>query len=194
MLDRPDAERPPARVIPLAGFVVLLWLVETFDQLVRDGALDAAGILPRDLRGLDGILWAPLLHGGFGHLMANTLPLIVLGLLVALQGPGRWLFVTAFIAVAGGLGTWLFARPAVHIGASIIVFGYITYLISVGFFERRLLGIAVGITILFVYGGTLLTGIFPVQSGVSWEGHLFGALAGFGAAWLVGRSRQTAPN
>lgn len=166
------------RFVPLAVLLGVMWVTEIVDQLAFEGGLDRHGILPRTLSGLDGVLWAPALHAGFGHLMSNTLPLIVLGALVATKGVKRWVVVTLFITVVGGLGTWLFARDAVHVGASLLVFGYITYLLVVGFRERSASGIAIGLLVLVLYGGTLLAGIVPAQGPVSWEGHFFGALAG----------------
>ncbi|MDH3499407.1 MAG: rhomboid family intramembrane serine protease [Acidimicrobiia bacterium] len=192
MPDDATPRKAAARFVPLAVFVAGMWVIEFFDLIVRDGALDAYGILPRSLDGLDGVLWAPWLHAGLGHLASNTAPLLLLGALVAMRGPGRWLFVTGFVIIAGGLGTWFFARPSIHIGASIVVFGYITYLVAVGFYERRLRSMLIGLAVLIVYGGTLLSGVLAVQSRVSWEGHLFGALAGLVAAWLAGARRTRA--
>ena len=181
------AGNPTSRFIPLVGFVALIWIVELFDQIVTDGNLDGNGILPRSLSGLDGVLWAPGLHGGIGHLISNTVPLLVLGGLVAMRGARRWIHVTLFVALVGGLFTWLFARPSIHIGASILVFGYITFLMGVGLFERRVGGMAIGVIVLVLYGGTLVSGVLPIQRGVSWEGHLFGALAGVAVAWILTR-------
>jgi membrane associated rhomboid family serine protease len=184
-IDRAPA--PAARFLPLAVMAGMFWIVEIGDAVLWGGDLDRAGIHPRRLDGLDGVLWAPFLHGGFGHLISNTLPFLILGGLVALRGVRRWLIVTGIIVVAGGLATWVLARPSIHIGASGLVFGYITYLITTGFFERRLRWIMVGVVVFFLYGATLLWGVVPTGDGVSWEGHLFGALAGVLAAWLTAR-------
>lgn len=185
-------DSPVRRFVPLTLAIAAMWVAEVVDTIALDGRLDQFGILPREISGLDGIVWSPFLHGGFGHLISNTVPLVVLGVLVAARGIRRWLAVSAIIVALGGLGTWLFARSSIHIGASLLVFGYITYLITVGFVERRLSGIALGVVVAILYGGTLLFGVLPVSSGVSWEGHLFGALAGVGAAVALGRRSRAA--
>ena len=184
LLDR----RARAGLWLLVAAAVLMWLVEVAD-LVAGGRLDAYGIAPRDPDGLAGVLAAPLLHGGFAHLVGNTLPFLALGAVIALSGAARLLAVTAVIVLVGGLGTWL-AAPAgtVHIGASGVVFGYAAYLIARGLTSRRPLQLAVGIVVLLLWGTTLLQGLVP-QAGVSWQGHLFGALGGVLAARLLDRRR-----
>lgn len=165
--------------------VVVMWLIEVADALLLNDRLDQQGIVPRSLGGLDGILWAPFLHGGFGHLLANTVPLVVLGSFVALDGPRRLLSVSAVIVVLGGLATWLLARSAVHLGASGLVFGYAGFLLVAGFVEKSIKGIAVAVVVGVLFGGTVLRGITPVSSYVSWESHLFGLVAGVLAAFAM---------
>lgn len=175
------------------GFVVLLWMIEFVDYVLGN-SLDDEGVRPRDDEGLIGIVFAPLLHAGWDHLIANTLPLLVLGFLVFLSGIGRALAATAVIWVVGGLGTWLIApEHTVHIGASVIVFGWLTYLILRGIFARSEVQIALGAVVLVLYGGALI-GVLPGQPGVSWQGHLFGAIGGGLAAWwLAPDQRRHAP-
>jgi membrane associated rhomboid family serine protease len=171
--------------------VVLLWAIEFVDQVLGN-RLDDEGVRPRDDEGLIGILFAPLLHAGWEHLISNTVPLLVLGFLVFLSGIGRGLATTAVIWIVGGFGTWLVApEHTIHIGASVIVFGWITYLMLRGIFARNEGQIALGAVILVLYGGVLL-GVLPGQPGVSWQGHLFGAVGGGLAAWWLAprRSRQ----
>ncbi len=189
--DSPSPRRALERAVwLLAAIVVILWLVELIDVVVLDDRLEGQGIRPRTWDGLDGVLWAPFLHDGFRHLLANTLPLIVLGGLVLLQGFRTWALVTAGIVVGGGLATWLLARNANHIGASGVVFGYVGYLIGAAWFERSLRAIAVAVAVLALYGGGLLIGLLP-RPGISWEGHLFGALAGVAmAGWMAPRGRD----
>jgi membrane associated rhomboid family serine protease len=171
------------------GFVALLWVIEFVDVLLGN-RLDREGVRPRDDEGLIGILFAPLLHAGWDHLIANSLPLLVLGFLVFLSGIGRALAATAIIWLVGGLGTWLIApEHTVHIGASVIVFGWLTYLILRGIFARREGQIALGAVVLVLYGGALL-GVLPGQPGVSWQGHLFGAIGGGLAAWWLAPDRD----
>ncbi len=169
----------------LVIITALMWLIEALDSLAFEGRLDQHGIVPRTWGGLDGILWAPVLHGGFGHLLANTVPFLVLGAFVALSGIRRWLIVTAFIVVLGGLATWLFARSAAHVGASGLIFGYAGFLLVAGFVEKSIRGIAVAVIVGLLFGGMVLRGIAPMSSYVSWESHLFGLAAGVLAAFVI---------
>ena len=171
------------------GMGAVMWVLEVIDQLA-DNRLDQYGIEPRDGDGLIGVVAAPFLHGGFDHLASNTVPFLLMGFVIAAQGAIRVLSVTAIVALVGGLGTWLIApENTIHIGASGIVFGYGTYLISRGFFNRSALELAVGAVVAVVYGGALLGGLVP-EDGVSWQGHFFGAVGGILAArGLATRSR-----
>jgi membrane associated rhomboid family serine protease len=173
----------------LLGLVALMWLGEIADLLVFQGALDARGIRPRTEAGLWGILFAPFLHGGFGHLLANTVPLLVLGWLVLLRSLRDFLWVTAVAVLLGGLGVWLVGGPrTVHIGASGLVFGYLGYLLLRGFLERSLSAIVIAVVAGLLYGGALW-GVLPIRQGVSWEGHLFGFAGGATAATAHRRRR-----
>lgn len=186
----PSDSRRPA-LVALAALVGVMWVSEAVD-VVLDGRLDSLGIEPRQVDGLSGVVLAPFLHGGFGHLISNTVPFLVLGAVVALSGLARLLAVTAVVTVVGGLATWLVAPgDTVHLGASGVVFGYAAYLIARGVFDRRLRSIAVGVLVALVYGTTLLFGLVP-RPGVSWQGHLFGALAGVLAARLLTQRRRPA--
>jgi membrane associated rhomboid family serine protease len=164
--------------------VAVMWVVEIVNKI--DGQrLSVDGIYPRSLNGLPGILSAPFLHAGFGHLAGNTIPFAILGLLVALGGARRVIAVTAIVAVAAGLGTWLTAGGGSDtIGASGIVFGYAGFLIARGFFTRRMLELAIGVVVAVLFGGALAWDLVP-HAGVSWEDHLFGGLGGILAARLL---------
>lgn len=166
------------------GFVAVLWVLEVIDAATR-GSLDSLGIVPRSEGGLVGVLFAPLLHANFAHLEGNTVPVLVLGFAVLLSGIARGLIVTAVIWLVGGFGAWLIS-PAytITVGASILIFGWLVYLILRGFFTRRIGEILFGVAVLVLYGGLLL-GVLPGQSGVSWQGHLFGAIGGFLAARML---------
>lgn len=192
LTDRPQSTSPwTAAATAIGLFVALLYGIELVDQAMSN-RLDQEGVHPQDSEGLVGILFAPLLHGGWGHLVANTLPALVLGFLVLLSGIGRGIAVTAVIWVVGGLGIWFTAPPnTVHIGASVLIFGWLVYLIVRGFFSRRAGHIALGLLILFLYGGALW-GVLPGQPGVSWQGHLFGAIGGGLAAWLLADPQRDA--
>jgi membrane associated rhomboid family serine protease len=179
-------------MIVVAAMAALMWIVEVVDQ-VAGGRLDSGGIEPREVDGLDGIVWAPFLHGGFEHLIGNTIPFLLLGFAIALSGVARVILVTVIVVVVGGLGTWLVA-PAntVHIGASGIVFGYAGYLVARGAFSRSVSQILLGLVVLVVWGATLLQGLVP-EDGISWQGHVFGALGGVLAAWLLERRARAGP-
>jgi membrane associated rhomboid family serine protease len=169
----------------VAATAALMWAVEIVDLVAGD--LDAHGIRPRDADGLVGILTAPFLHDGALHLVGNTVPLLVLGGLIALGGLLRVAAVSAIVAAVSGLGVWLTAPAGtVHIGASGLVFGYAAYLIARGLFSRNLLHLAAAAAVVVVYGTTLLFGLVPTL-GVSWQGHLFGALGGVIAARALHR-------
>jgi membrane associated rhomboid family serine protease len=172
-----------------------MWVVEGIDLVAGD--LDAYGIRPRDEGWLPGILLAPFLHGSFGHLLGNTVALLVLGAVVALGGLRVIALVTAIVALVAGIGTWMVAAPGtIHIGASGISFGYISYLVVRGLYSGSGLHLGAGVVVLALWGGTLMTGLIPSQ-GISWQGHLFGALGGILAARLLhvaaSRSRSRVP-
>ena len=163
------------------GMSAVMWVLEVVDALA-DNRLDQYGIEPRDGDGLIGVAAAPFLHGGFDHLVGNTVPFLLMGFVIAAQGAIRVLAVTVIVGLTSGLGTWLIAPDnTVHIGASGIVFGYATYLLSRGFFNRSALELAVGAVVAVVYGSALLGGLMP-EDGVSWQGHFFGAVGGVVAA------------
>jgi membrane associated rhomboid family serine protease len=173
----------------LLAMVLLMWVLEVVDAAL-DNRLDRYGIEPRDVDGLDGVVAAPFLHVGFGHLLANTLPFAAMGAVIALEGAWRLLGVTAIVAVVSGLGTWLIApADTIHLGASGVVFGYATYLIARGWFNRRPAEIAIGVGVAFLWGGALLAGLEP-QQGISWQGHLFGAIGGVAAASALSERRE----
>ena len=191
-MEEPDPRAPRAESPVVQGFIVVaalaavMWVAEIADQ-IAGGRLDRHGIEPRELDGLDGIVFAPFLHSGFDHLIGNTIPFLLLGFAIALGGAMRVAVVTVIVALVGGLGTWLVA-PAntVHIGASGIVFGYAAYLVARGAYSRSLLQIGLGLVVLVVWGTTLLRGLVP-EDGISWQGHLFGAVGGVIAARMLHR-------
>jgi membrane associated rhomboid family serine protease len=180
----------PVRALTVIGlFVAVLYVIELVDQVLNN-RLDQEGVQPHETDGLLGVLFAPLLHAGWGHLIGNTLPLLVLGFLVLLSGVGTWVRVTAIVWVVGGVGTWLVAPPGtVHLGASVLIFGWLVYLLLRGFVSGRIGQILLGVVILVLYGG-VLWGVLPGQPGISWQGHLFGALGGAIAAFTVSERRQ----
>jgi membrane associated rhomboid family serine protease len=183
----------------IISFVALLYVAELVDQL-SGHRLDEDGIRPLETDGLWGIVFAPLLHANWAHLAANTGPALVLGFLVTLAGLSRFVWATAIVWILGGLGTWLIGDfgspcgPTDHIGASGLIFGWLTFLLVFGFFTRSGWQIAIGIIVLFFYGG-VLWGAVPVLNvcgGVSWQGHLCGGVAGIVAAYLLSKPEREA--
>jgi membrane associated rhomboid family serine protease len=181
------------QAIILATFVAIFWLLEILDQFVFRGSLDYFGIMPHQVIGLRGILFAPFLHGNFPHLIANTVPFLILGWLVMLQETSDFFIVTGLTMLVGGLGVWLFAAPgSTHIGASILIFGYLGFLLLRGYFQRNIPSILLSILVFLLYGGTIW-GVLPSRPGISWQGHLFGFLGGVLAAKLIATEKKHYP-
>lgn len=158
-------------------FVALLWLVEVAN-LMLGYELNRFGIIPRDTIGLRGLVFSPFLHGSINHLIFNTGPLFALGLLVIFRGVATFLVLTIAVAILGGFGVWVFGQSSsVHIGASGIIFGYFGFLLFKGIFDKQFKALLVSTFVFVVYGG-MIWGVFPGKEGISWEGHLFGFLAG----------------
>jgi membrane associated rhomboid family serine protease len=183
------ASEAKMQVAILGGLVALAWGIEVVDRVLL-GQLDVYGIIPRTAIGLRGILFAPLLHGSFAHLMGNTVPFLILGWLVMLRRTRDFLIVTAIVMLLGGLSTWLFGSPGFHIGASGVIFGYFGFLVSRSYFERSFTAIALSVFVAILYGG-LIWGVLPGRPGISWEGHLFGFIGGIVAASLISKRRKT---
>ena len=174
----------------LGGAIAIMWILEIIDLFFLRGRLNAYGIRPHTIIGLRGILFAPFLHGGLGHLIANTIPFLTLGWLIMLRETSDFFIVTAITTLVSGLGVWLFGNPySVHIGASGVVFGYLGFLLLRGYFERSFIAIALSLIVGFFYGG-VIWGILPTQRGISWEGHLFGFIGGILAARLLSRRKK----
>ncbi|MBM0742701.1 rhomboid family intramembrane serine protease [Phormidium sp. CLA17] len=198
------------QLVILGGLVLLAWGVELFDLFVLRGGslyggfsqcrtdlrggsqcgLDQFGIIPRNLIGLRGILFAPFLHANLAHLIGNTIPFITLGWLIMLREISDFFVVSVISAVVGGFGTWLLGSSGIHIGASGVIFGYLGYLLSRGYFERKPLSIAMSLFVLVLYG-SLIWGLLPFQYGISWEGHLFGFFGGVVSAKLLARDGKS---
>ena len=168
----------------IAALTALMWVVEVVNA-IDNYRLDSGGIQPREIDGLDGIVWAPFLHASWGHLIGNTVPFVILGVVIALGGLVRVALVTLIVAGIGGLGVWLFGPGnTVHVGASGVVFGYAGYLVARGFFSRSVLHLATGALVAVIWGGTLVASLVP-RDGISWQGHLFGGIGGIVAARLL---------
>ena len=184
-------------IILLLTFVAAIWVVYLVNSLLFDGSLNRYGLSPMALPyrwlsefepslpylagSLRGILLSPLLHGSFSHLMSNTFPLLLLGGFVAIRGAKTLIGVSLLVIVLGGLLVWIVGRPAIHIGASGLVFGYFGFLVAQGWYERSIVSIVVAVGVLLLYGG-IIFGVLPQSGFISWEGHLFGLVAGVLAA------------
>lgn len=179
----------------LGALVAIFWIITFVNEIFLKSqsnrlGINILGIFPHELIGLRGILFAPFLHGGFYHVAANTVPFIVLGWLVMLRNISDFYFVSIIAALVGGLGTWLIGDPrSVHIGASGVIFGYFGYLLFRGYFERSFVAIAISLIIAVTYG-SLIWGVLPTRSYISWEGHLFGFIGGIIAAKLLSPSKS----
>jgi len=160
--------------VAIAAFIAIIWVVFAFDRFM---ALEQFGLVPRTARGLVGIFAMPFLHGDISHIIGNTIPLAVTLLLLA-GSRANSSAIVFLITLLGGAGLWVFGREALHIGASGLVFGLIAFHICSGFFERRIKSIILAFVVGGLYAGTLLNGVLPFQKGVSWDGHLIGAVAG----------------
>lgn len=199
----PERQRPRgdgllthgARALTAGVLVVavtaVMWVLELVD-VALNGRLDDFGIQPHDVNDLPEIFTAPFLHVGFGHLMGNTVPFLILGFLAAARGVGKFLVASLFIIVVGGLGVW-FTSSANTLGASILVFGFFGYLLGRGLFERHLLDITIAVLVVAVYGTTMLFGVLPSDPTISWQGHLFGLLGGLLGSWVLRRRREPEP-
>ncbi|MHA0037436.1 rhomboid family protein [Deinococcus sp. PESE-13] len=201
-----DPPPPPRAVSPLApgrphvkaaagvtaGLIALIWVQEVADQFLFGTRLDGYGIEPRQVGTFWHVFTAPFLHAGFPHLIANTVPLAVLAFMTAVRSVSRFLVATFLIALIGGGLVWLFGRSgSVHLGASELVFGYLAYLLGVGWWERTPLSIVIAVIAFALYGG-VLWGVLPSNPAISWEAHLFGFIGGLVAAALLHRKVRRA--
>ena len=171
--------------LSIAIFIAFIWAVFLLDFILP---LEKLGLIPRDGGGLFGIIAMTFLHGSYQHLVSNTVPLIaLLALLAGSRADSKK--VVAIIILLGGALLWLFGRgDYVHIGASLLVFGLAVFLVVSGIMEKRTIPIIISVIVALVYGTSLLSGIMPWQSGISWDGHLMGGIAGGITAWVLVKS------
>ncbi len=177
-------------------FLVIFWAIEIFEVIINRN-FHNYGILPRNTDYLSGILFSPFLHEGFPHLISNSLPFFILGTAIFFFYPRVSLKAVLLIYILSGLGVWIFARSTnemgadlKHIGASGVIYGFVGFLFFSGIFRRSVKSILIAFVIAILYGG-LIFGVFPTNSGISWEGHLAGAIAGALVAWIFRKSIQT---
>lgn len=167
-------------VLKLIG---LAWLIQLINYLLGY-RLNYFGIYPRHLRGLIGIPCAPFLHGNFDHLFFNTVPFFALSLLMLMAGSSIFLCASLLIILISGALTWLLGRSAIHIGASSLVIGYWSYLLIAAYHQKSLITVGLALICIYYFGSFLLS-LIPSNEKVSWEGHLFGFLAGLAANYLT---------
>ena len=167
-------------------FVAILWVIHITSYLTHT-SFARFGLEPRDISGLKGIVTSPLIHGDFNHLISNSIPLLVLMTMLFLfyRKVALPSFITIYILT--GIAVWIFAKDAFHIGASGVVYGLVAFVFWSGIFRRNVISIVLSLIVTILYSGLFL-GIFPTQDGVSWESHLFGALAGIVTAYIFRRS------
>lgn len=185
-----SALAPPSsfreRLRDLGYFVLLLWIIEIADRFFFGNSLETHGIHPRSFSHLEGLIFAPFLHDDWGHLLGNSISLMILGSAILTLGWRDLAIVSLAAAATAGALVWLIGQTnSNHIGASSLVFGYIGFLLASGFYQRTPATIILSLLVIFFYGGSLM-GVLPGANGISWEGHLGGAIGGV----LVARSRR----
>ena len=166
----------------LIDIIGVVWGI-FFINLLLGKRLLFLGIIPRNLFGIPGIFCAPFLHADFNHLFFNTIPLIVLSNFLLIDGINYFLIVTAYITIISGVLTWAFAKPGIHVGASSVITGYWALLISNIYQQGTITAIILGLICIYYFAG-IFYALFPGKKGVSWEGHLFGLLAGLATSYF----------
>jgi membrane associated rhomboid family serine protease len=190
MSTAPPADSWRSRAAILLGFVGLMWVVHFVRAVFGLAPGFFQGIVPRDTSSLVNIITAPFIHANLEHLVANSIPLLILGAVVLLRGAREFFVVVQIVILIAGLGTWLFGAPgSMHIGASGIVFGFITFLVFRGIFERSFFSIAVSVFVAALYGSAMGVAMIP-ERGISWSGHIFGMVAGIIAARFLAKRRE----
>jgi membrane associated rhomboid family serine protease len=167
----------------LAVILLIPWSLFFVSRFINRKIL-LLGIIPRRIRGLPGIFFAPLLHANFNHIFFNSIPLLVLSNFILIDGLYYYLVVTVIITVLSGIAIWCFAKPGLHVGASGVITGYWGFLVSNIYQNGTLTTLILGIISLYYFAGIFL-GIFPREKGISWEAHLFGLLAGLATSYLL---------
>lgn len=165
---------------PVLVLLIIIWIVEIVN-LFTGYSLYIYGILPREFSGLKGIPLHPFIHANLQHIISNTIPVLVLGFLVALEGTWQFVKASVCIILCGGILLWIFGRSSFHVGASLLIFGYFGYVVMRAVSKKTISSVIIALLTIFFYGG-LIYGIVPINNQISWEGHLFGLLSGVIAA------------
>lgn len=163
--------------VTLPGFfVILLWAIKVTEEIFHL-ELSTLGIYPLTFSGLKGILFSPLIHGSYQHLLSNTIPLLILGWALFYFYRQLGITITLLSWLISGIWVWVFARESYHIGASGIIYSWAAFLFVSGLIRRHPRLMALSLLVTFLYG-SLVWGIFPLRERVSWEGHLMGMVSG----------------
>lgn len=166
-------------VLKLIG---VLWVIQIIN-FILGYRLNFLGVYPRNIFGLPGIICSPFLHGNFNHLFFNSIPLFVLINLVLFNGRAEFYCISIIIILISGGALWLFGRKAIHIGSSTLIMGYFGYLLINAYHQPTMVTVLLALVCIYYFGGLFLA-LFPGEKGISWEGHIFGCLAGIAAAFL----------
>jgi membrane associated rhomboid family serine protease len=180
---REDSRRLKRSFTIVAAFTAVLWLIKIV-AVMAGANLARYGVYPGQPGGLTGIIWAPLIHTSFSHLFANTPPLLLLGTALLYGYPRSAKIVIPAVYIGSGLGVWLFARDAYHVGASGLTFGFMSFVFTVGVLRWDKRATALSLVVFFLYGG-MIWGIFPSKPEISFESHFFGAMIGIVMAVLL---------
>ncbi len=180
---REDSRHIKQSFVIVISFIATLWIIKIIETVIGV-KLFSYGIHPGQLSGLGGILLAPLIHGSFTHLIANTAPLLILGTALLYGYPKSAKIVIPAIYIGTGLAVWLFARPVYHAGASGLTFGFMFFVFTIGVIRWDRRAIALSMIVFFLYG-SMIWGIFPNNAGISYESHFFGGLIGFILAFIL---------
>lgn len=164
-----------------------IWIIHLINFTTGYSLNEYLGLIPRETRGLLGIAFAPFLHGGFIHIISNTIPLIILGSLMGYSAKKDFIDVNLIILVLGGILVWIFARGSIHVGASGVVMGYFGYLMSISYFEKSIKNAMISLIVFVFYGGMIFSILPSIASYISWEGHLFGFISGVIAAYYISK-------
>ncbi|MEO0774833.1 MAG: rhomboid family intramembrane serine protease [Pseudomonadota bacterium] len=184
MILRKDTRIVFRRLLALLAFMVAIWGVQALNDITGYGLNILFGLIPRHVAGIDGVIGMPFLHGSYDHLISNTPPLLLMGGLLALTATRALIAVNGVIVLLGGALVWLFGETAIHVGASGLIFGWFGFLVARGVVDRSPITLATSLLIVVLYG-SIVWGMVPGQTGISWEAHLFGALSGVAAAVFI---------
>jgi membrane associated rhomboid family serine protease len=168
--------------------LAIIWISYALDLVLINVSFTQFGLLPRTIKGLFGIITCPFIHAGFFHIVSNSVPLFVLLTITAVFFKRNSYYVVMLIIILGGIMVWLFGRSSYHVGASGLVYGLAAFLIAFGIYKKKIIPLVISLFVAFTYGISMLIGALPIFPGVSWEGHIFGAVAGVITAKIASKN------